>query len=126
MAEGDGLENRCGVQASPWVRIPHPPLRDRMPREVRMRAVVIDKPGGPDVLRLSEVPGLTPAPDEVVLATAAAGVNRADLMQRQGFYPPPPGASPYPGLECSGRVTAVGSAVTGLPTGSRTAVIVRW
>ena len=92
MAEGDGLENRCGVQASPWGRIPHPPLRDRMPREVRMRAVVIDKPGGPDVLRLSEVPGLTPAPDEVVLATAAAGVNRADLMQRQGFYPPPPGA----------------------------------
>ena len=77
-----------------------------------MRAVVIDEPGGPEALGLREVPDLTPGPDEVVLATTAAGVNRADLMQRQGFYPPPPGASPYPGLECSGRVTAVGSAVT--------------
>jgi len=82
-----------------------------------MRAVVIDQPGGPEVLKLREVPDLMPAPDEVVLATTAAGVNRADLMQRQGFYPPPPGAAPYPGLECSGRVTAVGSAVTGWQPG---------
>ncbi|HEY2080608.1 MAG TPA: NAD(P)H-quinone oxidoreductase [Streptosporangiaceae bacterium] len=84
-----------------------------------MRAVVIEQPGGPEVLRLREVPDLTPAPDEVVLATTAAGVNRADLMQRQGFYPPPPGAPPYPGLECSGRVTAVGSAVTGWRPGDQ-------
>jgi putative PIG3 family NAD(P)H quinone oxidoreductase len=84
-----------------------------------MRAVVIDQPGGPEVLRLREVPDLIPAPGEVVLATAAAGVNRADLMQRQGFYPPPPGAPPYPGLECSGRVTAVGSAVTGWQPGDQ-------
>jgi putative PIG3 family NAD(P)H quinone oxidoreductase len=84
-----------------------------------MRAVVIDQPGGPEVLTLREVPDLTPAPDEVVLATTAAGVNRADLMQRQGFYPPPPGAPPYPGLECSGRVTAVGSAVTGWQPGDQ-------
>src|SRR5215469_13110291 len=78
-----------------------------------MRAVVIDEPGGPEALRLREVPDLTPGPDEVVLATTAAGVNRADLMQRQGFYPPPPGASPYPGLECSGRITQVGPGVSG-------------
>jgi putative PIG3 family NAD(P)H quinone oxidoreductase len=84
-----------------------------------MRAVVIDQPGGPDVLKLRDVPDLTPGPDEVVLATTAAGVNRADLMQRQGFYPPPAGAPPYPGLECSGRVTAVGSAVTGWHPGDQ-------
>jgi putative PIG3 family NAD(P)H quinone oxidoreductase len=84
-----------------------------------MRAVVIDHPGGPEVLTLREVPDLAPGPDEVVLATTAAGVNRADLMQRQGFYPPPPGAPPYPGLECAGTVTAVGSAVTGWQPGDR-------
>jgi putative PIG3 family NAD(P)H quinone oxidoreductase len=82
-----------------------------------MRAVVIDHPGGPEVLTLREVPDLAPGPDEVVLATTAAGVNRADLMQRQGFYPPPPGAPQYPGLECSGTVTAVGSAVAGWQPG---------
>ena len=82
-----------------------------------MRAVVIDQPGGPDVLRLGEVPDPTPGPDEVVLTTTAAGVNRAVLMQRQGFYPPPPGAPPYLGLECSGRIAAVGSAVTGWQPG---------
>jgi putative PIG3 family NAD(P)H quinone oxidoreductase len=84
-----------------------------------MRAVVIEQPGGPEVLRLREVPDLTPGPDEVVLATTAAGVNRADLMQRQGFYPPPAGAPPYPGLECSGRVIAVGSAVTSWQPGDQ-------
>jgi putative PIG3 family NAD(P)H quinone oxidoreductase len=78
-----------------------------------MRAVVIEEPGGPDVLKVREVPDPVPASDEVVLTASAAGVNRADLMQRQGFYPPPPGAPPYPGLECSGRITAVGSGVTG-------------
>jgi putative PIG3 family NAD(P)H quinone oxidoreductase len=78
-----------------------------------MRAVVIEEPGGPDVLKVREVPDPVPAADEVVLTASAAGVNRADLMQRQGFYPPPPGAPPYPGLECSGRITAVGSGVTG-------------
>jgi putative PIG3 family NAD(P)H quinone oxidoreductase len=78
-----------------------------------MRAVVIAEPGGPDVLSLEEVPDPIPAPAEVLVSIAAAGVNRADLMQRQGFYPPPPGAPPYPGLECSGVVTAVGAEVSG-------------
>jgi putative PIG3 family NAD(P)H quinone oxidoreductase len=77
-----------------------------------VQAVVIDEPGGPDVLQVHEVPDPQPAPGEVVVTTVAAGVNRADLMQRQGFYPPPPGAPPYPGLECAGRITAVGPGVT--------------
>lgn len=82
-----------------------------------MRAVVITEPGGPEVLQTKQVPDPVPAADEVLVQVAAAGVNRADLMQRQGFYPPPAGASPYPGLECSGRITALGAAVTGWQIG---------
>jgi putative PIG3 family NAD(P)H quinone oxidoreductase len=74
-----------------------------------MYAVTIPEPGGPEVLTWSEVDDPTPGPEEVVIEVAAAGVNRADLLQRAGFYPPPPGAPPYPGMECSGVVTAVGS-----------------
>jgi putative PIG3 family NAD(P)H quinone oxidoreductase len=85
--------------------------------EVVMRAVVVSQPGGPEVLNLEEVPDPVPAADEVVISITAAGVNRADLMQRQGLYPPPPGAPPYPGLECSGRIAAVGADVTGLRPG---------
>ncbi len=84
-----------------------------------MRAVVITEPGEPEVLNWQEVPDPVPGPGEVVIDVAASGVNRADLMQRQGFYPPPPGASPYPGLECSGRVLAVGAAVTGWRPGDQ-------
>jgi putative PIG3 family NAD(P)H quinone oxidoreductase len=76
-----------------------------------MRAVVIPEPGGPEVLRVEQVPEPVPAPGEVVIQVAAAGVNRADLMQRQGHYPPPPGASDYPGLECSGTIAALGAGV---------------
>jgi putative PIG3 family NAD(P)H quinone oxidoreductase len=78
-----------------------------------MRAVVITEPGEPEVLQWLQVPDPVPGPGEVVIEVAASGVNRADLMQRQGFYPPPPGAPPYPGLECSGRVRAVGAEVAG-------------
>jgi putative PIG3 family NAD(P)H quinone oxidoreductase len=78
-----------------------------------MRAVVIEKPGGPEVLTVREVPDPVPAAGEVLITIAAAGVNRADLMQRQGLYPPPPGASPYPGLECAGQIVAVGDGVSG-------------
>jgi putative PIG3 family NAD(P)H quinone oxidoreductase len=74
-----------------------------------MRAVVIQEPGEPDVLQLSEVPDPVPAPGEVLVDITAAGVNRADLMQRRGLYPPPPGAPPYPGLECSGRIAGLGA-----------------
>jgi putative PIG3 family NAD(P)H quinone oxidoreductase len=82
-----------------------------------MRAVVIAEPGGPEVLQVREVPDPVPADGEVVITTVAAGVNRADLAQRQGFYPPPPGAPPYPGLECSGHITAIGAGVTGWQLG---------
>ena len=77
-----------------------------------MHAVVITEPGDPEVLHWTEVADPVPGPGEVVVDVTAAGVNRADLMQRQGFYPPPPGAPPYPGLECSGTVAATGPDVT--------------
>jgi putative PIG3 family NAD(P)H quinone oxidoreductase len=82
-----------------------------------MHAVVITEPGGPDVLRWTEVADPVPGPGEVVVDVTAAGVNRADLMQRQGFYPPPAGAPPYPGLECSGTVSAIGPDVTKFKAG---------
>ncbi len=69
-----------------------------------VRAVTITEPGGPDVLAWTDVPDPQPTGDEVIVDVVAAGVNRADVMQRKGHYPPPKGASPYPGLECSGTV----------------------
>jgi putative PIG3 family NAD(P)H quinone oxidoreductase len=77
-----------------------------------MHAVVITEPGEPEVLRWLEVPDPVPGPGEVVIDVAASGVNRADLMQRQGLYPPPAGAPPYPGLECAGRIRIAGDGVT--------------
>ena len=82
-----------------------------------MLAITVPTPGGPEALALAEVPDPTLAPDEVLLDVVAAGVNRADLLQRQGHYPPPPGAPAYLGLECSGRVAAVGEGVTGWAVG---------
>jgi len=82
-----------------------------------MRAVVITEPGGPEVLEWQEVPDPEPGPGDVLISVAAAGLNRADLLQRQGLYPPPPGAPPYPGMECSGRIEAVGAEVTGWQPG---------
>ncbi|WP_298458619.1 NAD(P)H-quinone oxidoreductase [uncultured Cellulomonas sp.] len=73
-----------------------------------MHAVTVPQPGGPDALVLSEVPDPVPAPGQVLVDVAAAGVNRADLLQREGHYPSPPGAPPWPGLEVSGTVAAVG------------------
>ena len=73
-----------------------------------MKAVVVTEPGGPENLRLDEVPDPVAGAGEVVLDVAAAGVNRPDVLQRRGVYPPPPGASPYLGLECSGTVREVG------------------
>ncbi|MEJ5913579.1 NAD(P)H-quinone oxidoreductase [Pseudokineococcus sp. 1T1Z-3] len=82
-----------------------------------MRAVVVTQPGGVDALRVADVPEPVPGPGEVLLDVAAAGVNRADLLQRQGHYPPPPGESQTLGLECSGVVTALGDGVTGWAVG---------
>lgn len=82
-----------------------------------MHAIVLDSPGGPEQLRLAEVPDPKPGPRDVLIEVAAAGVNRADLIQRQGKYPPPPGAPDGLGLECSGTIRAVGKQVTGWSVG---------
>ena len=73
-----------------------------------MRAAGFAAPGGPEVLRLETLPLPAPGPGEVLVRVAFAGVNRPDVVQRQGFYPPPPGASPIPGLEIAGTVVALG------------------
>lgn len=88
-----------------------------------MKAIVARTSGGPEVLELQEVPTPQPGPDEIAVAVAAAGVNRADLMQRQGHYPPPPGASPIIGLEVAGHVAALGSGVTGWTVGDPCAAL---
>ncbi len=77
-----------------------------------MQAVEITKPGGPDVLALTDRPMPEPAHDQVVIKVAYAGVNRPDALQRAGLYNPPPGASDLPGLEAAGEVAAVGAGVT--------------
>lgn len=82
-----------------------------------MRAVVQSAPGGPETLSLAEVPDPDAGPGEVLVEVAATAVNRADLLQRQGLYPPPPGASPILGLECSGRIVEVGAGVDGWSVG---------
>ena len=77
-----------------------------------MQAVTMSGFGGPEVLRWERVPDPTPGPSEVIVEVAATAVNRADLLQRQGFYPPPPGASEILGLECAGTIQSVGPALT--------------
>ncbi|GCE75572.1 NAD(P)H-quinone oxidoreductase [Cellulomonas biazotea] len=78
-----------------------------------MRAVVVSGPGPADVLRVEDVPEPSLGPTDLLVQVSAAGVNRADLLQREGHYPPPPGAPSWPGLEVSGVVTALGDSVGG-------------
>ena len=82
-----------------------------------MRAVTLPTYGGPEALVLAEVPDPVAGPGEVLVQVTASAVNRADLLQRQGFYEPPAGASPYPGLECSGTIRALGEGVAGWEVG---------
>ncbi|NJP51152.1 NAD(P)H-quinone oxidoreductase [Streptomyces sp. SBST2-5] len=82
-----------------------------------MHAITITEPGGPEVLVWDEVPDPVPGEGEVLVEVVAGAVNRADVLQRQGHYDPPPGASPYPGLECSGRIAALGPGVGGWAVG---------
>jgi putative PIG3 family NAD(P)H quinone oxidoreductase len=88
-----------------------------------MRAVVVPEPGGVDALEVVERPDPEPGPGEVQMSVRAAGVNRADLLQRQGFYDPPPGATDVLGLECSGVVSALGDGVTGFSVGDEVAAL---
>ena len=78
-----------------------------------MKAITIPEPGEADALVPADVPTPEPGQGQVRIRVAAAGVNRADVMQRKGFYPPPPGAPEYPGLEVSGTVDAIGEGVDG-------------
>src|SRR5262249_51016133 len=108
----DGIGQDWGIRK-------RPSSLDFPRKEAAMHAVVITEPGGPEVLQWTEVPDPVPGPGEVLIDVAASAVNRADTMQRQGHYPPPKGASPYPGLECSGPVAATGADVTGWHPGDQ-------
>ena len=92
-------------------------MNDFLPKT--MRAIRISEPGGPEVLVPEERPVPTPGRGEILIKVAAAGVNRPDILQRQGLYPPPPGASEIPGLEVAGDVVAVGPGAGGFKTGDR-------
>jgi putative PIG3 family NAD(P)H quinone oxidoreductase len=89
-----------------------------------MNAVGFDAPGAPDVLRLEQLAVPHPGPGQVLVKVAYAGVNRPDVIQRQGNYPPPPGASPIPGLEISGTVVAVGEGAYGPLLGQQVCALV--
>ncbi|HEX5405742.1 MAG TPA: NAD(P)H-quinone oxidoreductase [Pseudonocardiaceae bacterium] len=84
-----------------------------------MYAITISEPGGPEVLTWNKVPDPTPGDGEVLIDVAASAVNRADLLQRQGHYPPPRGASAFLGLECSGTISELGAGVTGWQVGDQ-------
>lgn len=88
-----------------------------------MRHVTFDQPGGPEVMHFASGPVPTPRDDEVLIRVEAAGVNRPDVQQRKGAYPPPPGASPILGLEVAGTVVACGDAVTGWAVGDHAAAL---
>ncbi|MCG3171128.1 MAG: 2-haloacrylate reductase [Pseudomonadales bacterium] len=79
------------------------------PSQTTMRAVVIHAPGGPEVLQERHLPIPAPGPGEVLIRVAFAGINRPDVLQRQGLYPAPPGASDLPGLEVAGEIVATGA-----------------
>jgi putative PIG3 family NAD(P)H quinone oxidoreductase len=84
-----------------------------------MRAVVFDRPGGPEVLAVRDVEAPVPGASEVLIEVGATALNRPDLLQRRGLYPPPPGASDILGLECAGVVTAVGSGTSAVRVGDK-------
>ena len=94
-------------------------LRGRGVPSGGMYAITTDEHGGPEVLRWAEVPDPELAAGEVVVEVAAGALNRADLLQRKGFYPPPPGASEIIGMECSGRIAALGDGVSGWQVGDQ-------
>ncbi len=90
-----------------------------------MKIIDVPVPGGPETLVLSERPIPQPKAEEVLIRVAAAGLNRADILQRRGNYPPPPGAPSYPGLEVSGTIEAAGEAVTEFKRGDRVCALLQ-
>jgi NADPH2:quinone reductase len=90
----------------------------------QMKAVEIARPGGPEVLQLTERPVPAPKPEEILIRVAAAGVNRPDVLQRSGNYPVPPDASDLPGLEVAGEVAALGSSATAFKPGDKVCALV--
>ncbi len=89
-----------------------------------MKAILIDKPGDENVLRIGDAPDPVPGPADLLIRVKYAALNRADIMQRQGFYPPPPGASEILGLECAGEVIAVGADAKGWKIGDRAMALI--
>ncbi len=89
-----------------------------------MRAIAIAQPGGPEVLQPVTLPTPAPGAGEVLIEAAAAGVNRPDVVQRQGFYAPPPGAPDTPGLEVAGTIVQLGAGVTGWLPGDKVCALV--
>lgn len=89
-----------------------------------MRAVIAPEPGGPEALQVVDRPDPVPGPDDLLVEVVSTAVNRADVMQRKGLYPPPPGASDVLGLELAGRVRAVGEAVDGWQPGDEVCAVV--
>src|SRR5215210_525334 len=90
----------------------------------QMTVIAISNPGGPEVLVPEQRPVPTPAEGEILVKVAAAGVNRPDVMQRKGLYPPPKGATDIPGLEIAGEVVAVGQGVGRWKPGDQVAALV--
>jgi NADPH:quinone reductase len=95
------------------------------PAAKRMKVVDVPQPGGPEALVLAERPVPEPGRGEVLIAVAAAGLNRADTLQRRGFYPSPPGAPSYPGLEVSGTIAALGEGVTEFKVGDKVCALLQ-
>jgi NADPH2:quinone reductase len=90
-----------------------------------VKVIDVPQPGGPDALVVAQRPTPTPQPTEVLIKIAAAGINRADVLQRKGGYPSPPGAPSYPGLEAAGIVTAIGSAVRDFKVGDKVCALLQ-
>jgi len=84
-----------------------------------VKAIVVDEPGDPEVMHLADVPDPVAGPGEVLVRARATAVNRADTLQRRGFYPPPPGVSEIIGMEVAGEVVGVGEGVEGWSAGDR-------
>jgi NADPH:quinone reductase len=105
-------------------RIKHVNVAPKSQIPDRMTAIAIREPGGPEVLVPVQIPAPSPGYGQILVHVAAAGVNRPDVVQRQGLYPPPPGAPETPGLEVAGTVVQTGSGVDGISTGDQVTALV--